>query len=95
MDSLADKLPPLPVAIAMGGVVICVAVLLWVVSRLDASHGIIAVSLFLLVTFAAALVFSLIHTIPQDPSTEVLVGALAAAVGGLTTYWFRQRGKDE
>jgi len=49
------------------------------------------VAAFIVATFA-----SMLYNVPQVPSTEILIGALATSVGAIVAYWMsRSHGGKE
>ena len=56
--------------------------------KYDKTGGPLTVSILFIVTFMGVITYCLIYTIPQDPTTATMSGALAAAVGAIVAYWF-------
>ena len=86
-------LPPIPkildypAAIGIGLTVLFTMALVLVASRFDASGGALTVSLMVVITFAAAVIFCLFFTVPQDEVTSSVLGGLTAAFGAVIAFW--------
>jgi drug/metabolite transporter (DMT)-like permease len=83
--------PPFPILFGIAGGIILVCALIIVSSKFDETKGPLTISLVVIVSFVAALSFSLYYTVPQDPTTSAIVGALTAGVGAVITYWLTKK----
>lgn len=87
------QLPPVPklmdypasIGISIG--IIFTAILLYVTGKFDPTHGVLTISLLVVVTFIGAVTFSLFFTIPNDEITSGIIGGLIAAFGAVMSHW--------
>jgi drug/metabolite transporter (DMT)-like permease len=79
---------PYPIAIGAVGAVTLTVLLVMASSRFDYTRGPLTISLLLIIAFCASIAFCLNYTIPQDPTTSAVVGALVTAIGAIVGYWF-------
>jgi hypothetical protein len=88
------KMLDYPVATTMAGVLIMTALLLLVAKRLDATQGVLTISILVVLGFLGVIVVSVLFTIPHDESTAAVIGGLVAAFGAVVAYWLggRDRG---
>ena len=56
-------------------------------TRFDQTHGVLTISLLIILTFIGVVAFSVLFTIPRDETTASVIGALVAAFGGVVAYW--------
>ena len=56
-------------------------------ARFDRTNGVLTISLLVVMSFIAAMAFSLFFTIPTDEVTSAVIGGLVAAFGGIIGYW--------
>lgn len=84
-----------PAAIAVAVCVLAVTVLLIVIKRFDPTHGMLAISLIVVVSFVGLGAFSALFTVPQDEITSAVIGGLVAAFGGIIGYWLSRNGGKE
>ena len=59
--------------------------------HMDTTGGLLTISILLILAFIAATFASMIYAIPQVPSTDILVGSLATALGAVVAYWLGNR----
>jgi len=76
---------PLIAGIAVGLVVI----LILVASRYSDQNtkGFLTISLLIVFAFIMAAFASMVYQVPTNPATEILVGALATALGAVVSHW--------
>lgn len=86
------RLLDFPVTVGMTVLVITVTVLLVVSGKFDHSNGVMTIAILITVTFAGAVIFCLIYTVPQDESTATIIGALTLAFGAVVSFIFRRNG---
>lgn len=87
------QLPPVPklvdypasVGIALG--IMFTALLLYVAGKFDPTHGVLTISLLVVITFIGAVTFCLFFTVPNDEITSGIIGGLIAAFGAVMAYW--------
>ena len=85
------KINDYPVAVTIAGDVVATTILLIVASRFDKTNGVLTVSLLVIMSFIAALVFSMFFTIPTDEVTSAVIGGLVAAFGGIVGFWLSKK----
>ena len=60
----------------------------------DPSRGLLTLSVLLIIAFIAVTLASMIYSVPQTPTTEILIGGLVSSVGGIVAFWMsRNRGE--
>lgn len=84
IDNL-NSLPYLALIAAMSVATVS-TIIIWIVKRFEI-EGALAISILLVVGFITATYASMIYKIEQTPLTEILVGALATALGGVVAHW--------
>lgn len=85
------KAPQYPIIVGIGIGVVFVVILVYVASRFDPTRGPLTISLIIIIGFISGVSFSFFYTIPQDPSTSALVGALVSSVGAIIAYWLGKK----
>lgn len=83
-----DNLNALPylALIASMSVAAISTLIIWIIRKFEID-GAMAISIILVVGFITATYASMIYKIEQTPLTEILVGALATALGGVVAHW--------
>jgi uncharacterized BrkB/YihY/UPF0761 family membrane protein len=79
--------PQYPIIIGLCIGAALTVILIFVISRFDRTGGALAISLMIILGFLAIAAFSVYYTIPQDPSTSAIIGALVSSVGAIIAYW--------
>jgi hypothetical protein len=82
---------PYPAFLTAAGVALLAAAILAVSRYMDQTGGLLTISIMLVLAFIASTFASMIYAIPQVPSTEILVGSLATALGAVVAYWLGNR----
>lgn len=71
------------VAIAvMGGIILTIS---WYFDKY--THGFLTISIMVVLAFICAAFASMMYDVPQNPVTEILIGALATALGAIVSQW--------
>lgn len=86
-------LPPIPkimdypaaVGIALG--IMFTTVLLYVAGKFDTTHGVLTISLLVVIAFIGTVTFCLFFTVPNDEITSGIIGGLIAAFGAVIAHW--------
>lgn len=78
---------PLPALAGAAGSLLLAMLIIWVSKQFDTTRGLLTISVMILVAFITATFASMIYQVPQVPSTEILIGALATSVGAIIAYW--------
>lgn len=78
---------PYPAFLSTLGLALVGCVVVVVASRYDVTGGLLTVSIMLILATVAATFASFLYEIPQVPSTEILVGALATSLGAIVAHW--------
>lgn len=87
---------PFPALITAAGSVFFAAVIVIVARYFDVSGGLFTISAMVIIAFIAATIASMVYNVPQTPTTEILVGALATSVGAIIAFWVSgKRGGDK
>lgn len=63
------------------------AALIVVANHFDPTKGVLSLAIIITVSFIVATYASLIYQVQQTPLTEILIGALATALGAVVAYW--------
>jgi len=79
---------PYPIAIGAVGAVFLTILLIVASNRFDYTRGPLTISILLVIAFCAAIAFCLNYTIPQDPTTAAIIGALVTSIGIIIGFWF-------
>ena len=85
------KLMDYPASIGLGIAVVLTAILLVVVSRLDATGGALTISLLVVLAFIGLVTFCAFFTVPNDEITSGAIGGLVAAFGAVVAHWLGRR----
>lgn len=84
--------PYLALTAAMA-VMLASAGVLAISSRFDNSNGVLTLAIIITVAFVVTTFASLIYNVQQTPLTEILVGGLSTALGGVVAHYMgRPRG---
>jgi uncharacterized membrane protein YeiH len=89
IDNL-NTMPYLALIAAMA-VMIASAALVTFARYFDPTRGAVTIAIIVVVGFITATYASMIYDIKQTPLTEILVGALAAALGGVVAHYLGTR----
>jgi uncharacterized BrkB/YihY/UPF0761 family membrane protein len=81
------KLLDYPVLFTLLFAVLFTTVLVAVASRFDPTLGTLTISLLVVVSFIATVVFCLFFTVPTDEITSAVLGGLTASFGAVIAYW--------
>ena len=85
---------PFP-ALVTGSLTAVMASLVIVVAHyFDQTRGLLTVSLLVLMAFIIVVVASLIYNVPQTPIVDILIGALATALGAVVAHWVGRNGHE-
>jgi drug/metabolite transporter (DMT)-like permease len=77
--------PALFGGIAVG---ILTVMILFAAFRFDRStHGFLTISILIVMGFVLSCFGAMIYSIPTNPATEILVGAMATALGAVVSQW--------
>jgi membrane-bound ClpP family serine protease len=85
------KITAFPLLVGISVLVVAATLLLIVAQRFDPTQGPLTISLIVLLLFGAAVLFSLVYTVPQDQTTAAVIGGLTAALGAVITFWLAAR----
>jgi hypothetical protein len=88
------KLMDYPASIGVALAVVLTTVLLIIVSKFDATGGVLTISLLVVLAFLALVTFCAFFTIPNDEITSSAIGGLTAAFGAIVAYWLGFKKKD-
>lgn len=78
---------PYPAFLSTLGLAAIGAVIVVVARFYDPTTGLLTVSVLIVLATIAATFASFLYEIPQVPSTEILVGALATSLGAIIAHW--------
>lgn len=78
--------PYLALGAAMA-VMIASACIIAISNRFDSSGGVLTLSTIITIAFVVTTFASLIYDVQQTPLTEILVGGLSTALGGVVAYY--------
>jgi uncharacterized BrkB/YihY/UPF0761 family membrane protein len=81
------RLIPYPGLIGIAALIVFTAGLLIIIDRFDGSHGILAISLLIVLAFIGVTIFCLFFTIPNDQVTAGVIGGLIAAFGAVVAHF--------
>jgi uncharacterized BrkB/YihY/UPF0761 family membrane protein len=81
------KIMDYPASVGLIVAVVLVTVLLVVVSRFDATGGVLTISLLVVLAFLSLVIFCAFFTIPTDAMTDAAIGGLVAAFGAVIAHW--------
>ena len=82
---------PYPALLTAVGTALLAAVVVVASKYFDPTGGPLTVTLLIVIPFVAATFASMIYAIPQTPSTELLLGSLATALGATVAYWLGRK----
>ena len=88
------KLMDYPASIGVSIAVVLTTVLLIVVTKFDATGGVLTISLLVVLAFLGLVTFCAFFTIPADEITSSAIGGLTAAFGAVVAYWLGRNKKD-
>lgn len=99
----ADVVNPPPVVATLNypiaiGVILGVALtsaLLFISGKFDPTHGVLTISLMIVIGMLGAVMYTLIFTVPPDDITPGVVGGLTAGFGAVISYWLGRRGGSD
>ena len=80
--------------IAAMAVMAASALLMVCAQRFDPTMGVLTISIILAVAFVTATFASMVYNIQQNPLTEILVGGLATALGGVVAHFLGTRNRE-
>ena len=96
MDALGAAAPasgfawpglPYPALITAAGTGLLTILVIIGAYYFDRSHGLLTLSVLIIIAFIAVTLASMIYQVPQTPTTEILIGGLVSSVGGIVAYW--------
>jgi hypothetical protein len=90
----AAKMTDYPGVVALSLGVFLTTILVVVAGKLDPTHGVLTISLVVVLAFIGVIVVSVLWTIPTDETTSAVIGGLVAAFGAIVTYWIGRGKKD-
>lgn len=73
--------------VAALSVALVTTLLLAVYRKFDRTGGLLTLSILIVQGFITASFASMIYNVPQNPVTEILIGALATSLGAVVAYW--------
>lgn len=76
---------PATIGIACG--VLFTSILLVASAKFDPTHGVLTISLVVVLSFMGVVTFCLFFTIPSDEVTAGVVGGLTAGFGAVISHW--------
>lgn len=77
---IAALVAAVSVPIVTGGI-------MFLARKYDKTTGLLTLSVLIVQGFITAAFASMIYNVPQNPVTEILVGALATSLGAVVAYW--------
>lgn len=80
-----------PIAIGTLISVAMTTVLLFVAGKFDPTHGVLTISIMIVIGMLGATAYCLLFTIPNDDITPGVVGGLTAGFGAVIAYWLGHR----
>lgn len=83
----APRLLDYPATAVIVGCSLMAIVLLIVAGRFDPTHGVLTISLLVVLSFMAVATFTVFFTVPTDEVTSLVIGGLISAFGGVIGYW--------
>lgn len=88
---------PLPALIGAVGTAVLAILIVIVAKKFDSTHGLLTISVMVIMGFITATFASMIYSVPQVPTTEILIGGLSTSVGAVIAYWMSsaRRGGDD
>ena len=89
------KIMDYPASIGLVIAVVLVTVLLVVVSRFDATGGTLTISLLVVLSFLALVIFCAFFTVPTDEITSGAIGGLVAAFGAVVAFWLGRTNRKD
>ena len=84
---------PFPASVAAWAVLLGAVGLLAASRYLYPTQGVLTVSLTILAAFTAILFTGILYGVPQTALNEIMVGALATALGAVISFWMSRGGK--
>lgn len=78
---------PFPATVGALAVILVACAILAVSKYCDITGGLLTISVMIVAAFIVATFASMLYNVPQVPSTEILIGALATSVGAIVAYW--------
>jgi uncharacterized BrkB/YihY/UPF0761 family membrane protein len=83
----SPKIVDYPGSIGIGIGIVFTTVLLFVSGRFDPTHGVLTISLLVVLAFLGVVTVCLFYTIPNDEITSGVIGGLVAAFGAVIAHW--------
>jgi uncharacterized BrkB/YihY/UPF0761 family membrane protein len=83
----SPRLIDYPGSLGIGLGVIFTTALLFVAGRFDPTHGVLTISLLVVLAFLGVVAMCLFFTIPSDEITSGVIGGLVAAFGAVIAHW--------
>lgn len=90
-SNVAWPVIPFPAAVGATASAILVVLVLSASRYFDTTGGLLTLSIMVVMAFIQVVFASLIYNVPQTPTTEILVGALATSLGAIIAYWMSHR----
>jgi len=78
---------PFPATVGALAVILVACIILVIAKYFDVTAGLLTISVMIVAAFIVATFASMLYNVPQVPSTEILIGALATSVGAVIAYW--------
>jgi len=88
--TFANGWPIIPFSALVGGIIVgLVTVVILLIARYadDFHKGFLTVSVLIVIAFIIAVFAAMIYSVPTNPVTEILVGALSTALGAVVSHW--------
>jgi uncharacterized BrkB/YihY/UPF0761 family membrane protein len=91
------NLPPVPKLLdypATMGIALAIAftiILLIASARFDPTHGMLTISILVILTFMGLVVFSVFFVVPNNETTSNVIGGLIAAFSTVIAYWISRK----
>jgi hypothetical protein len=89
------KLLDYPASLGLAIAVVLTAILLVIVSKFDATGGVLTISLLVILAFLGLVTFCALFTVPTDEITSGAIGGLVAAFGAVVAYWLGRGPKNK
>ena len=91
--------PPTPKMLDYPGVaglsfgILFTALLLFIAGKFDPTHGVLTISLLVVLAMIGVITFCLFFTVPNDEITSGAVGGLTAAFGAVVAHWLGRQNR--
>jgi hypothetical protein len=79
-----------PASVGLAIAVVLTTILLVVISKFDATGGVLTISLLVVLAFIGVVIFCAFFTVPTDEITASVIGGLTAAFGAVVAFWLNK-----